>query len=251
MAVKTAVIAVENPRPQTGLMHLGNPLQLAGNGRIRILHIRGVALRRHLENVRGFHRIQPGLPQIIHHRAAANGRRIQPRKAIQNLVPLLHFVNAGQQPKGLQVIHARHRHGGQCQRPRQARPETHRSNHILLVRVHFLGRPAQPALRPQLVRLAGMPNVHRPEMRPGRVGIAHPMQNRQLALLIQVLQRPHRRMQPHRIVQLQDFLLRHPHRRPVVPIARVGVRNDRVQVIVPPGQLQNNQHRVFLGSSHR
>jgi hypothetical protein len=52
------------------------------------------------------------------------------------------------------------------------------------------------------------------------------------------------------IIQGQDLVRRDPHRRAIVVIEGVAIGNDRIEIIVAPGELEDYQDRVFTGIGH-
>ena len=77
VTVEAAVVAVEYPRAEVSLVHLGNALELTGNRGIRILDGAVVSLGGGLEDIGGFEAVQTGLAQVIHYEAAADGGRVE------------------------------------------------------------------------------------------------------------------------------------------------------------------------------
>src|SRR5262249_41059365 len=101
-----------------------------------------------------------------------------------------------------------------------------------------------------LVGLAGVPDVHRPEVGARRVGIADAVDDGELALIPDLLQRSHGRMEAIGLVEVQDLVVGDAHRRPIVAVQRIIERNDRVQIVVPTRELQGDQHGVLLRRGH-
>ena len=66
-----------------------------------------------------------------------------------------------------------------------------------------------------------------------------------MAVIVELLQWGHAGVEAHLVIQGNDLVFGNVHRRAVVPIQRVGVRDDRVHVIIPTTQLQNDQNRIF------
>src|SRR3954453_2758515 len=169
MRVEGAVVAVEDAAADLGDMNLRDALQLAGDRRFRILHGRGVFLRRDLDDVLAFQRIDRRLAQIIHDRTAADRRAVHIGEAVEYMGPLI-ALHLRQEAVALEwPCDAGHRHAGADQRARQARPHADHLNDVFLVRVEFARNAPEPSLGPDLFRLAGVPDVHRTEMRARRV----------------------------------------------------------------------------------
>src|SRR6516162_5447635 len=135
MRVKGAVIAIEDAAPDVGTVRLRDPLELAGDRRVRVLHRRGVFLRRDLDDVLALQRIDRGLAQIIHDRAAADRRAIHLGEAIEHSRALV-ALNLRQEAVALQRAgYACDGHAGGDQGARQARSHADDLNDIFLMRV--------------------------------------------------------------------------------------------------------------------
>ena len=76
------------------------------------------------------------------------------------------------------------------------------------------------------------------------------MKDRYVAVLVHLLDGGHRRVKANLVVQPQNIFIGHAHHGAVVAVQGVGMRNDRVQVVVATGELQNNDYGFFfnLGS---
>src|SRR5262249_35692431 len=245
MRIEAAMIQIENPRPQVRQVHLCYTAQLLSYLAAGIGHRGAILLRGRLEDVSPRQGINTGGAEVIHHRAEANGRGIGILEALQHFGALL-TLDARQHAVGFQRAadaghgDTRQRHGAE-----HARAKAHACDHIFLAWVKLAERAAEPALRAHDVWLTGVPDVHGAEMRARRVGIANAMDDGHLALIIDLLQWGHAGIEAHLVIQGNDLVFGNVHRRAVVPIQRVGVRNDRIDVIIPTAQLQHYQNGVF------
>ena len=254
MGVKAAVLGIENLRSQVSQMNLRHAPQAFGNGIVGVFHAGGILCRGGFDDVRALEGVPAGLPQVIHHRAAADGRRIDPGKEFQHPLPFRRAAEGrhiGKDAVGSQVGYRSNRHPAQGHRPRQPLPEVDALQHILPRRIQIPDDPAQPALGADLLRLAGMPDVHRAEVGTGGVFVADAVDNRQVALLPQVFDRPHAGMKAQLVGEPDDVPLRDTQVGAVIPIAGFGERNHRVEIVVGAGKLQDHQRRVFSGSYHQ
>src|SRR4029077_793996 len=102
---------------------------------------------------------------------------------------------------------ARHRHAGAYERARQTRSHADDLNHVFLLRVEFAGDAAEPTFGPDLFRFAGVPDVHRPEMRARRFLEADAVQNGELALIPELLHRRHVVRDAVGRVEVQDIVV--------------------------------------------
>ena len=64
----------------------------------------------------------------------------------------------------------------------------------------------QPALVADLIRLAGVPNIHGPEMRPVWVGVADAVDDGDFTVIVKLFQRSESRVKPELSVYRQDVL---------------------------------------------
>ena len=189
--------------------------------------------RSHFQDVGTLHGFQPGLPQVLHDRIRAKHRRVVLREPFQDLGALLRRRDAGEETVGVEVVHAGHRHPRHRERAEHAGTKADRGDNILFARVEFTGCQTQPALGTRFVRLTGVPDVHRAEVRPHRVRIAHPMDDRHLPLVVHVTDGAHAGVQSDIVVQEEYLVFREPDDRAIVPIQWVLVGNNRVQIVVP------------------
>src|SRR5689334_20857863 len=92
--------------------------------------------------------------------------------------------------------------------------------------------------------LGGVPDVHRTKMRSVRVRIADALNNRQVLILVQLLEAGHLRMQAELIVQLQDLIIRNAKHNPVSAVTIVAERYNRIQTVVAAAQLYDDENLV-------
>ena len=187
VAVEAAVIDVEDAGAEVGHVHLGDALQLLGDGGVGVLNVGGVHHGGLVQDVGAFQGVQAGLAQIVHHGAATDGRRVHPGEAVQYLVPLFNLGDAGKQAVVVQVVNDRHRGPGQCQGPEQRGTEADRGEHVFFAGVQVAGGAAQPTLGSKLDGLAGVPDVHRAEMGARGVGVADAMDDGHVAPVVDLL----------------------------------------------------------------
>ena len=218
MAIERSVVAVENPGAKVSQVNLGNALELLGDGGVRVFHARGVHLGGFLQYVGALKGVQTGLPKVIHDRAGAHDRGVEPGETVKDPGPLGLFRDGGQQAVAVQVIDTGDGHAGQGQRPEQGCAEAHRRQNVFLVRVHLAGSAAQPALGAKGIRLTGVPDVHGAEVGPGGVGVADAVNNAHVPLVVHGLERPHLRVESDLVVQGQLLAFRDHHRWTVISI---------------------------------
>ena len=87
-------------------------------------------------------------------------------------------------------------------------------------------------------------------MGPRGVGVAYAMDDGQLAIIVEVPHGAHGGMQAVLAVNVEDLVVGDPHCGAVVPIQRVVVGDDGVEVVVTTRQLEHYQHGVFFACSH-
>ena len=80
-------------------------------------------------------------------------------------------------------------------------------------------------------------------MRSRGVGVSDAVYEGHVALIVYVLHRSHGGVEPQIVVQLEDAVLWDLKRGPAVEVVPVVVRNDRIEVVVPTGELEHNQYR--------
>ncbi len=140
---------------------------------------------------------------------------------------------------------AGHRHAGSDQRTRQARSHADHLHDVFLVRIEFARDAAEPAFGPDLLRLAGVPDVHRPEVRPRRILEADAMQDGEFLVVPELLHRRHVIGDAVVLVDMDDVVVGDPDRRPVVAVQRIVIRDHCVDVVVAAGELQDHDARVI------
>src|SRR5262249_17220003 len=139
---------------------------------------------------------------------------------------------------------------GYGERPEQARGEAHRGDHVLLLRIDFAHHAAEPAFGADLVGLAGVPDVHRAEMRPRRIEVANAMHDGEFALVPKPLHRREKRREAVVPVEPQYLVVTDSDRLPVIAVERVVVRDDRVEIVVAARELGNDQHGILFHRRH-
>src|SRR6516165_1193746 len=246
MRIKGAVVAIEDAAADVGTVRLRDPLELTGDRGVRILHRRGVFQRRDFDDVLALQRIDRGLAQIVHDRAAADRRAVHLGEAIEHSSALV-ALNLRQEAVALQRAgYARDGHAGGDQGARQARSHTDDLHDIFLMRVEFLRDAAEPTFGADLDRLAGVPDVHRPERGAWRLFPPDTVADRHFALIPEGLHRRHVIRNPIGLVEVDDVVVGDPDRLPVVAVERVVVRNYCIDIVVAAGQLQNDYARVSI-----
>ena len=85
-------------------------------------------------------------------------------------------------------------------------------------------------------------------MRPVGAGVTNAVDHGHFALVVKVLNGCEGWVERQFIADGQDFFLGDAHRFPAIVIKRVLVGDDRVDVVVPAGQLDNYQDRVFVSA---
>ena len=231
-------------------MGLRYALQSLGDGRRGVFHGGGVACGGGSENVGPLERVGAGAPQVVERRAGADGRGIHPGEDVQ--CPRAAFLvgDAGEEAVVLQGADRGHRHAGQRHGPGQAAPEVDAGEHVPGLRVQIADDPAQPALGSDALRLAGVPDVHGPEVRAVGVGVADAVDYRHPPFVVQLLERGQHRVKAVMPVNVQNVLCRYADGGTVFPVERISVRHHGVHIIVAPGQLHDNQDRVALYAGH-
>ena len=87
-------------------------------------------------------------------------------------------------------------------------------------------------------------------MGPVGTGIANPIDDGHLALVVQLLDGAECRVKTDLIVDGQDSVLGYAYRGTIVVVERICVGDDRVHVVVGAGQLHHYQNWVFLRRGH-
>ena len=237
MGVEAAVLTVEHLRTHLGQVSLSNALEGAGYRGGSVLHGGGVLLGRNLKNVCPFKGVQTGLAQVVHDRSPPYGGGVHPGKVIQGPCSLFLTSYTGQKPVGLQVGDRCYGYPGERQSSGQALAEVYRLDHVLVVGVQVPHGAPQPPLGAYLVWLAGMPDVHGPEMGAGRVIESDAVDNGHPPLVVNALHGPHVGMEAQSVVDADHLVLGDSHVGPVVVVDGVGIGHQAVQVVVSPGKL--------------
>jgi hypothetical protein len=93
-----------------------------------------------------------------------------------------------------------------------------------------------------------MPDIHGAEMGTRRILISDAVNDGHGPLVPKVLHGSHGRMKAVIVVQMNDLVLWDADGGSIVPVERVIVRDDGIEIIVTAGDLQNNQDWVLLVS---
>ena len=230
--IVTAVLHVEDARPQARRVHPRHVAQVPRDGVPRVLDVGLVHRRRRLELVRARQHVHARLRQVFHDGTRPDGRAVHALEDVQRLFSLALLGYARQQPVAVQVPHGGHRHARHRHGPRQAPAEVDPCQHVLLLRVKLADSTANPAFRPQGDRLARVHDVHGAEVRPARVRVSDALHDAHLTLVVQVLERRRRGVERQRVVDRQRLLLLDPHQRPGVVVVPIGVGHHGVHEVV-------------------
>src|SRR5579875_3242071 len=125
--------------------------------------------------------------EITEHRAAADRQAIHLGKTLEHLLALLALDGRQEPVLFKRAGNAGHRHAGADQSPRQARAHADNGDRVLLLRIELARHAAEPALGPDLFGLAGVPDIHGPEVRTRRVLEADAVADGELALVPELL----------------------------------------------------------------
>ena len=246
MSVESAVIAIEDAGAQIGKMHLGDTLELTGDRRVGILHRRRIPLRRYLQDVFALQRINTGVSHVVHDGAGADRRFVHRREPLEDLLALV-ALNGRQESVVLQrPADARHRHARHSRSPRQARSKTNRGDDVFLFGVELASHAPEPAFCSDFDRLASVPDVHGPEMRPRRLLPADAVQDGELVVIPELLDRRHVVRDAVILVEMHDLVVGDPDRLPVIPVQRIVVGDRRVHIVISARQLQDNNNGILL-----
>ena len=228
MGIEGAVVAVKDPAADLADVRLGDALQFPGDRSVRVLHRRRVGLGRDLDDVLALERIDRGLAEVIHHRAAADRRAVHLGKAIEHVGALI-ALHLRQESVPLErACNAGHRHAWGDQRARQARPHADDLHDIFFVWIEFARDAAEPAFGPDLLRLAGVPDIHGTEVRARRILEADAVQNSELLVIPEFLHWRHVVWDGVVFIEMDHLVVGDTDRRPVITVQRVVVRDHRV-----------------------
>ena len=109
---------------------------------------------------------------------------------------------------------------------------------------------AKPAFGGDTFRLAGVPDVHGPEVRAIGVGVSDAVDDGDAPVVIELLQGSEDGVEAVMVVDVQDVFLSHADGGAIVAVERVGVGDHGVHVVVAAGQLYDNQDRVAVYAGH-
>ena len=245
VGVEASVLGVEDPGAHVAHVDPDHVAQTLGDGAGGILHVRRVLGQDLFEDVGALEGVQPSLAQVLHHRPGPDGGPVHVGESLQHPLALLLLLDAGQEPVGLEVGDRCHRDARRDKGPRQPLADVDGGDGVLSFGVDLPDGAAEPPFCPHLLRLAGVPDVHRAEVGPGGVGVAHAVDDGHVALVELFFQRGHGRVEAYLVVQLKHPVLGDLKGRPVVEVVPVGVGDYGVEVVVPAGELQHDQYRGF------
>ena len=163
---------------------------------------------------------------------------------------LLFGADAGHKAVVVEVFHAGDGDAGNGHSAEHAGAKADAGDHILFVGVDLADYLAEPALSANVVRLAGVPDVHRAEVRARGVFVAHAVDDGDVALIVHIADGRHLRVQANLVVKMQHLLLRYADSGAIVVVEFVVVRDDCVEVIVAARKLDDDHHRIFLRFGH-
>src|SRR3984893_9217032 len=106
--------------------------------------------------------------------------------------------------------------------------------------------PAHPSVRPVFYRWASVPDAHGTEVGPRRVLETDAVQDGELLVIPELLQRRHVMRDAVLRVEVHDLVVGDPDCLPVVAVQRVVIWDHRIQIVVPARELENHYYRVFL-----
>ena len=188
VVVVAPLLGVEDARPQPGGVHPGDVPQAAGDGAGAVLHRRVVALDGQLEAIGAVEHALPGLAQVVGHQPGADGRGVHPLEDLQVLLALRLHLDPAQQAVGVQVVHRGGPHAGGRQGAGQAAPEADRGEGVGALGVELAHHPGEPALGGHFLRLAGVPDVQRPEVGAAGVLVADALHDGDVPFAVQLAQ---------------------------------------------------------------
>ena len=141
------MVAVKHAGAQIGEVHLGNALELLGNGVFGYCDAWSVHLRGHLSGCQPLHGFQPGLTQVLHDLARADARASTAAQTSRESGPAASARgDPGKQTVVVEVVDTGHRHPGQRQGPEQAGTKADGGNIFSFCGSSVTGGPTQPAL---------------------------------------------------------------------------------------------------------
>ena len=194
MGVEAAVLGVADAGADVGLQDLRGALHRLGEGVGGVFDVRGVLRHDAVDDVGATQRVQSGLRQIVHDGAASNGLGVHVLEYVEDLLTEGVVLHVRHESVGVQAADAGDRHAGSRHSLRQSRAEVYAHHGALAPGIHLLERQAKPPLQGDRRGLRRVPDVHRPEVRPVGHRVASAMDDRDLALVVQLLYRLHRRI---------------------------------------------------------
>ena len=166
-------------------------------------------------------------------------------EGVEGLFPLVASVHVAEKSVGGEVGD---RSDGRVlcyERPWEGCAEVDGGNDVVALRVHVADRLAEPALIADLGRLGGVPDVHRAEVGAVGYGVADAVDDGDLAVVVQVLDRAHRGVEAVLVVQRNYVFLLNADVGPVVDVLRVGVRDNAVEIVVAARELDYDELAVL------
>ena len=235
----------QHPGPEVGIVDLGHVAEVTAHGAIGVLNLRLVHSGSSAQDVGALQRFDAGAADVVVHHALTDGRSVHAPEQVQGLGPLGFGADLGEQAVGTEVTHRGDGHSLLGQGAGQAAAKVDAGEHILARGVDVLDDAAQPAGETQFLGLTGGPDIHGPEVGQAAVGVADALDDGQIALVPVLLQGGHGRVEAQLVGDGYDLVLWDPQSRAVVPVMRIGVRDDRVHSVVATGQRNHCQDRFF------
>ena len=186
--------------------------------------------------------VRTRLRQVFRHRPGAYRRGVHLLEHLERHVAPFLLLYTGHQTDVIEVADRRNRYARHHKRSRQPATDVDRRQHVLFVGVYVADCATEPSLGSDLVRLAGVPDVHRPEVRAAGVGVADSLHYGHLARVIDILQRRRVGVEAQLVVDGQDLVLRDDDRRTRVVVVGVVVRDEGIQKVVASRKLHDHQH---------
>ena len=167
------------------------------------------------------------------------------RNASSASVALLVGVQVAEQSVGGEVRYRRDRRVLGDERPGEGGAEVDGGHDVVGLGVHVANGLSQPALVADPGRLGGVPDVHRAEVGAAGHGVADAMEYGDLAVVEQVLDRAHGRVEAVLVVQRNYVFLLYADVGPVVYVLRIGVRDNAVEIVVAARKLDYDELAVL------
>ena len=254
LTVRPALVLVGVPATDVGkrglhaqicLQQLRNLLHAVAECCTGIIHARGRFILGRVGGLEHLDRLKGLLAGAVQHRVRAlvvhRLKGIRDRRGLRPLAC----------DRKIRQVGHRDRRNLALQRTRHLRSQRNGSEGRRLTRQRLiLQRAVQPAIGSRLH--AGRAALHvilRVKVRARGVRRARRVNNRQVSLVIQRLERRHLRMQPKEPVQVDDLILLDRNRRPHGVVVRLGVRHHHVQAVA--GAALEDHHQLLLVGRRR